>query len=253
MRTLALVLILLAGIQAVCLASGEITVSAAMSLKSPLEEIGRAFEAETNGVKAIFNFGPSGGLCSQIEAGAPVDVFVSAGQSDMDRLDKAGFSLNETTVIFASNKLVLIVSNEAKAKIDSFKSLSGDKIDKIAIGNPKTSPAGRYAMQAFEYYGVKDAVSGKLVFAEHVRQIMDYVSRREADAGIVYESDALSNDKSVNMAAHADPKSHEDIIYPATVVKGSKNMEDARRFVIFLKSKTAQGILKKYGITPKAD
>jgi molybdate transport system substrate-binding protein len=122
----------------------EITVSAAISLKNAFEEIGKLYQSK-GGPKVLFNFGASGDLSRQIEGGAPVDVFASAAQKDMDGLDDKGLVLKDTRSNFAANAVVLIVPTGSKISPPSFELLAAKEIQRIAVGNPNTVPAGRYA------------------------------------------------------------------------------------------------------------
>jgi molybdate transport system substrate-binding protein len=224
----------------------EITVSAAISLKDAFQEIGKKY-TETTGVKVIFNFGGSGALARQIEGGAPVDVFASAAQKDMNSAESKGFIKKDTRKDFARNALVLIGPKSSAVRINKFEDLSSDKVKRIAVGNPKTVPAGRYAAEAFDYYGVAFKIRDKLVYAENVRQVLDYVARGEVDAGVVYSTDAAVRMKDIYIAANASEASHKPIIYPIAVVKDTKNVSAAGAFVRLVLSKEGSAILGKYG------
>jgi len=146
----------------------EITVSAAISLKNVFEEIGKLYESR-EGTTCVFNFGASGDLIRQIAGGAPVDVFASAAQKDMDEADKQGLIIDGTRANFAANSVVLIVPVGTTASLKTFEGLSATEIKKIAVGDPKTVPAGRYAEDVFNYYQILSAIKDKLIFAENVR------------------------------------------------------------------------------------
>jgi molybdate transport system substrate-binding protein len=225
----------------------EITVSAAISLKNAFEEIGKLYESKVTGAKVFFNFGASSDLARQIEGGAPVDIFASAAQKDMDGLDGKGLVLQGTRSNFAANSIVLIIPAASKATLSSFEGLNAHEIRKIAVGNPKTVPAGRYADEVFSYYKLLPFIQDKLVFAENVRQVLDYVSRGEVDAGIVYTTDAAAKEKEIKVVAIAPDASHKPVVYPIAVIKGSKNEEAAKAFVSLVLSPDGQKILEKYG------
>lgn len=225
----------------------EMTVSAAISLKNALEEIGRVFESKHKGARVVFNFGASGSLRRQIEGGAPVDVFASASQEDMDGIEQKGMIMKDTRVNFAANTVVLVVPVGSKAKIKSFECLMSREIKRIAIGNPKTVPAGRYAQEVFKYYKVAETIKDKLIFAKNVRQVLDYVARGEVDAGIVYSTDAMARSKKVKVVAAASEASLKPVVYPIAVVKGSKNELLAKEFVALVVSREGKRILEKYG------
>ncbi len=135
--------------------NSEITVSAAVSLKEAFTEIGSEFSAET-GTKVLFNFGGSGTLQKQIESGAPADVFAAAGESEMNALAEKELINVDSRRKFASNSIVLIVPAESKIEIADFEGLQSADIKKIAIGNPKTVPAGQYTKQTFDSLDLSD-------------------------------------------------------------------------------------------------
>ena len=158
-------------------AGEELTVSAAISLKNAFEDIGRQFEKSHPGVKVLFNFGASGDLARQIEAGAPVDVFASAALKDMDELDRKGLIRSGSKMDFAGNTLVLVFPNHSPIPGKSLQDLKDGRIQRIAIGNPKTVPAGRYAQEVLTRLQLWEILKNKLILAENVRQVLDYVAR----------------------------------------------------------------------------
>ena len=130
----------------------EITVSAAISLKNAFTDIGKIYEKSHPDVKVNFNFGASGDLIKQIQGGAPVAVFASAAQKDMDILEQEGLLVPGSRANLAANMVVLVQPKQATVKLASFPDLAKPEVKKIAIGNPKTVPAGRYAMEVFESF-----------------------------------------------------------------------------------------------------
>ena len=224
----------------------DITVSAAISLKNAFEKIGRLYEAK-QGAKVLFNFGASGDLMTQIAGGAPVDVFASAAQKDMDEAENQGFIVAATRVNIASNSVVLVVPAGAKKSLRSFEGLVASDIKKIAIGNPKTVPAGRYAVDVFNYYKLLPAIKDKFIFTENVRQVLDYVARDEVDAGVVYATDAAARPKETIIIAVAPETSHKPVIYPIAIMKGTKSETLAKAFISLVLSPEGQKILQKYG------
>jgi len=225
----------------------ELTVSAAISLKNAFEEIGKLFEAKYKGVKVNFNFGASGDLVRQIEGGAPVDVFASAAQKDMDEAEKKGLILPNSRINFAGNTVVLITPAGSKIPIKTFQDIGLNQVGKIAAGNPKTVPAGRYAEEVFVYYKMLPAIKKKLIYAEHVRQVLDYVARGEVDAGVVYATDAMVKAKDIRIVATAPEDSHKPVIYPAAVVKSTNKEGLAKAFVSFLISGEGRMVLERHG------
>lgn len=224
---------------------GEIIVSAAASLRDTFRETGRLYESHT-GRQVTFNFGASGALQKQIEAGAPVDVFASAGRPQMEALVKQGLIAPETQHDFARNSLVLVVPPDTRPVMKEFSELNaGSK--RIAIGNPRTVPAGEYARQSLTYLGMWDQLQPRLILAEDVRQVLDYVARGEVDAGIIYASDAQAAQKRTLLVAHAPAESHAPIFYPVGIVRASRQQDAARAFIALLLSDEGQRILEKYG------
>ena len=225
----------------------EITVSAAISLKNAFEETGKIFMQNHPGTKVIFNFGGSGDLARQIEAGAPVDVFASAAQKDMDDLGKKDLIAPNSRRDFARNGVVLVKPANSIIPLQTFTDLQMKEIRKIVIGNPKTVPAGRYAEEALRHHDLWDAVKDKLIFAENVRQALDYVARNEVDAGLVYSTDAIARSKEVKVVVKLPEGSHQPVVYPMGVIKGTKVGTLSKAFVDFVISEEGQRILSRYG------
>ena len=228
----------------------EITVSAAISLKDAFQEIGKLFQKNQAGSRVLFNFGASGDLARQIEAGAPVDVFASAARKDMDNIDRKGLLAVDSRADFARNAIVLVKPAASKIQMKSIRDLANGEVKKIAIGNPKTVPAGRYAEEFLRYANVWSVIQDKLVFAENVRQVLDYVARNEVDAGLVYATDARNRPREVTTVITAPESSHEPVAYPIAAIKGAKAEISARGFVQFVLSAQGQEILSKYGFQP---
>jgi molybdate transport system substrate-binding protein len=226
--------------------SGEILVSAAMSLKDACEEMGSVFERET-GIRVRFNLGASGLLQRQIETGAPVDIFASAGERQMNDLQSQGLIFRETRKDFAHNTLVLITPAHSPISIRSLQDLTRPAVSRIAIGNPRTVPAGQYAAEALRSLRLWDKVQNRLVLAENVRQVLEYVMRGEVDAGFVYASDMIEVHGKAVVAVQVPNGSYSPIRYPIAVVKGTSERTGAQRFIDLVLSSRGQAILKKYG------
>ena len=227
-------------------ANKQLLVSAAISLKDALTEIKQEFESGHPGVKVNYNFGASGTLQLQIEQGAPVDVFASAGASQMDSLQKKGIVLSDTRRDFAGNTAVLVAPKSASLPVSSFSDLTKAEVKRIAIGNPATVPAGDYAKEILENMGVWEGIKSKLVMGENVRQVLTYVEQGNVDAGIVYSTDA-STSHDVTVAATAPEGSSKPIVYPIAVVGASKQPKEAKEFVEFVSGPKGQAALAKYG------
>ena len=227
-------------------AKTELTVSAAISLKDALDEVKQVYGSANPGVSLAMNYGGSGTLQIQIEQGAPVDIFLSAAPKQMDALAAKGLLLDGTRGDLLRNDVVLIVPKDSSLQIASFQDLARTDIKKVALGEPATVPAGQYAKEVLTSLGIYDAVNAKAVLAKDVRQVLTYVETGNVDAGIVYATDALSSSK-VNVVATAPENSHDPVIYPAAVVKDSKNPAAARAFLDFLSGAQARTIFQKYG------
>lgn len=226
----------------------DLTVSAAVSLKDAFNEIGEVYKAKTDR-KVNFNFGASGALQKQIETGAPVDVFASAGEKQMNELASKNLIDAANRRDFARNELVLIVPADSKLNLPDFAQLNNPDIKKIAVGNPKTVPAGQYTAQVLEKLNLQNSLQTKLIFAEDVRQVLDYVVRGEVDAGIVYVSDAKIAAEKVRVVATAAEDTHEPILYPMAIIKDTKQKQSAQEFINVVLSAEGQNILRKYGFS----
>jgi molybdate transport system substrate-binding protein len=233
----ALALACLAG----CHDKGEpttLTVSAAVSLKEPLEELGAGFERAHPGTKVLFNFAATGDLARQIEAGAPVDVFAAAAAAPMDRLAAAGRLDGESRRTIARNRLVL-VARAADCPRFRFATLGSAPPAHLAIGDPRTVPAGEYADQLLTTIGAKSALEPHLLPAANVRLALDLVARGEAEAGIVYATDVAVAPALAICDTAPDEKSPR-VEYPMAAIAGSPHAEQARAFVAYVASDTGR-------------
>jgi molybdate transport system substrate-binding protein len=228
--------------------ASEITVSAAVSLKDALDEIGKKYEGIHPGAKVVFNYGGSGTLRNQIEQGAPVDVFFSASEKDMDALNAKSLIQSDTRRDIVANTLVLIVPADRDSGIHDFADLAAAQVKTIAVGEPTTVPAGMYAQQVFTALGITAAVQGKLVLAKDVRQGLTFVATGNADAGVVYSTDARITSK-VRVVATARANSHDPIVYPVAVLKGAHHPAEALALVGYFAADDAKAIFQKFGFT----
>lgn len=224
--------------------AGSITVSAAASLTNAFTELKTLFE-KTDGSTVTTNFAASNPLLRQMQEGAPVDVFASADQETMDKAAAARLIDIATRSDFATNGLVLVVPADSRLKIASVTDLRADTVRRIAVGNPDSVPAGRYAKAALTAAGLWEALTPKLVVAESVRQALDYVARGEVDAGFVYATDATIAREKVLVAATMT--GHKPVSYPIAVATSSSDPETAKRFIAFVRSPEGQAVLAKYG------
>jgi molybdate transport system substrate-binding protein len=226
----------------------DLTVSAAISLKDSLDETAQLYRAEMPDAEIHFNYGASGTLQRQVEEGAPVDIFVSASPNQMDALESKGLVLPGTRKDLARNAIVLIVP-KGRAGISSFQDLARPEAKVIAIGEPQVVPAGKYAQEVLTHLGLYDQLKPKFVLAKDVRQVLTYVATGNADAGIVYATDAKTSDQ-VTVITTAPEDSHSPVIYPVAVLKGSRNAPAAKSFVDFLLGPKARAVFQKYGFLP---
>ena len=228
-----------------------ITVSAAISLKESLEQVGRDFHART-GDDVRFNFDASGRLEQQIEQGAPVDAFVSAADAEVDDLTRGGQADPATRHVVAGNTLVLVVPPDATPNSTAGPTSLADlatTTGKIAAGDPKSVPAGHYAQQTLAAMKLTAAVAPRLVLGQNVRQVLTYVERGEVSAGLVYGTDAKQAGDAVKVVATADPATHDPIEYPAVVIAASTHPAAAKRFVDYLSTPPARAVLVAHGFT----
>lgn len=224
---------------------GSLLVSAAASLREVLEAMRPVFQQTHPGVQVTFNFGASGALLQQIEQGAPADVLISAARQQMDILAQKGQLLPETRGNLAGNRLALVVPQNSRV-VDRFQRLTNSQVKRIAIGEPRSVPAGQYAEQVLKRLNLFDQVRSKLVFGNNVRQVLAAVESGNADAGIVYVTDAKSSDR-VRTVAIADSLLHAPIVYPMAALRESRNQAAARAFLKFLSGNEARKVLRKYG------
>ncbi|CAK7032338.1 MAG: Molybdate-binding protein ModA [Saezia sanguinis] len=221
----------------------ELIVSAAASLSNAFKDVGEAFEKQNPGVKVTFNFAASGVLLRQIEQGAPVDVFASADQATMDRAKD--LIADSTRFDFARNTLVLIVPAGATQQPAKLEDLKESAYRTIAVGTPSSVPAGNYTQQVMQKEQLWSVLEPKFVFGENVRQVLQYVSRKEADAGFVYGTDAALSANEVTVALVVPTESA--ITYPMAQIKASDKPELAGKFMQFVVSEDGQKILARYG------
>ena len=228
----------------------EVLLSVAISLKDATEELGREFQRTHPGVTLQCNFGASGDLQKQIEAGAPVDLFISAGQRQIDDLEKKGLLLPDSRRTFARNVLTMIVPGDSQLDLHAPADLLRPQVQRVVIGNPKTVPAGQYAEECLRSLGLWEALRPKLVFAENVRQALEYVDRGEVDAGFVYTTDAATRAGRIKEAGRPPQESYAPVIYPGAIVAASKHPALARAFMDLLLSPAGQQVLGRLGFQP---
>lgn len=222
----------------------ELNISAAASLKEAMADLEAAYTSKNPEISFVVNYGSSGSLQQQIEQGAPCDLFISAGEKQMTALEEEGLLLDGTNKDLVKNSLVLVTSNDSE--ISSIDSLNSDAVSKIALGEPSSVPAGKYADETLTSLAIKDSLNNKLVFAKDVKEVLAWTASGNADAGFVYLSDALSSD-GVKIVETISEEYHSPITYPVAIIKDSDDIDAAKAFEDFLFTDEAQEIFEKYG------
>lgn len=220
-----------------------LTLSVAASLQDSITEIEAAYRRD-HPVEFRNNFGASGILAREIEQGAPVDAFISAGPKPMNELQSQNLLLTDSRVDLLRNALVLIAPSGSRLK--GFDGLAGKQVRTVALGDPASVPAGQYGQQALESLHLYDKLQSKIVLGKDVRQVLTYVETGNADAGLVYATDAEASHR-VQVIAIAPENSHDPIVYPIAGMKTSENQSRVRDFIAFLKSPAARDIFERHG------
>lgn len=224
--------------------SAPLLISAAASLQDALEAIDPQFEA-SSGVTVNYNFGSSGSLQQQIEQGAPADVFASAAEKQMDALQQKNLLLTDTRRDLLTNKLVLVVPKNSTLNLTGFRQLTNSGVRRIAVGEFRSVPAGQYTEELFTNLGLLEQLRPTLVFSNNVRSVLAAVESGNVDAGVVYTTDAKSDQ--VTQVATAPSNLHSPIVYPIAVLSRSRSADAAKRYVQYLASDSAKTVFKKYG------
>jgi len=247
-KTTTAVIILLS---VLCLASsafaGEISLSVAASLREVVNELADGFSGKNPGVTFKKNFGGSGALAKQIENGAPADVFISANLEWMDYLKARKLTDNKSIAVFAYNELVFAGRPELKA------SGLGDmvKLGKIAIGSPKSVPAGEYAMEAFKKAGIDRQIEKKLVMARDVRECLMYAEGGMVDGAFVYKTDAHQLARKAKILFTVPQNLYPRVTYPMALTMAGAKKTEAAAFYKYLQTPEARAILARRGFPVK--
>jgi len=237
-------LLALAGAMAVQ-AEEELVVSAGAGLTNAFTDVKKKFEAKHSGVKVLFNFAASGPLLQQIASGAPADVMAVADQKTMNQAQEKNLIVPGSRKVFARNELVLISPKDSKTQVKRLQDLTLPEVKRIAIGNPETVPVGRYTQEALDNEGLWKELEPKLISANTVRQVLDYVSRGEVDAGFVFSSEAMIAKGKVVTVMKVEK--HQPIVFPLAIVAASRKKDLAQKFIDFVLSPEGQEILGSYG------
>ncbi|HTG80669.1 MAG TPA: molybdate ABC transporter substrate-binding protein [Geobacteraceae bacterium] len=226
--------------------AAEISLSVAASLKEVVNELSDSFARKNPDVKLVKNYGASGALAKQIENGAPADIFISANLEWMDYLKQK--SLVETSSIGMFTYNTLVFAGAGDKQVSGMRDLA--KLEKIAIGSPKSVPAGEYAMEAMKKAGVDRLLEKKLVMARDVRECLMYAERGEVDGAFVYRTDALQA-KQVKILFTVPQELYPRVVYPMALTLAGAGKKGAREFLDFLRSAEAKNVLAKYGFQVK--
>lgn len=241
----------------------ELTVFAAASLTETLNQIAEDYKAVAPNVTLTFNFDSSGTLKTQIQEGAVCDVFLSAGQKQMDQLDKTAdasvntegldFVAEGTRVNLLENKVALCVAEGSDASIASFddlaKALEGSDI-LMAMGNSDV-PVGQYTQQILTHYGLDEealANAGKITYGSNVKEVTTQVTEGSVDCGVVYCTDAYS--AGITPVDYATEEMCGQVIYPAAVLNISQHSEEAQAFLDYLQTDAAMQVFEEVGFSP---
>ncbi len=223
-----------------------LTIAAANSLKEALRKVLPRFEAEHPEINVRVIYGPSQSLRKQIEEGAPVDIFLPSLFDEIDHLETKGLIIQGTKRAFAGTSLVLITGSALPAPVRTIHDLETVPVRRIAIGDPKTSSVGKVAAQFLKYSKLEPKLKSQYVFGEHSRAVLDLVAKGEAEVGVVYRTDAASNDK-VRILDTAPVESHTPVRYGVAVMWTAKNVSGAGDFIEFLLAPQTQALFQEYG------
>lgn len=225
--------------------ANEITVSAASSLTNAFRDIAEQYQTENPASKVFLNFAASGVLQQQIAHGAPVDIFASADEKTMDLLVQQQFIQNDSLQLFAKNQLVVITPIDSKIRLSDLSDLQQPAIKRIAISNPDSVPVGHYSKIALQKNLLWEVLQEKTIRTQNVRHSLDYVARKEVDAGFVYRTDALLAPDQVQIALTVDMQ--ENVHYPIAITRNGTNKIEAANFIRYVLSAAGQKILAQYG------
>lgn len=225
--------------------AAELKISAAVSLSEAMTEIVDLY-AKEHGEKPQLNLGGSNALARQIKAGAPCDVFFSADEATLNQLLEEDLLHGNSVTKLLGNSLVVITPASTPLKITGAADLASASIRRLALGDPAAVPAGVYARKWLEHQNQWQAVSGKVVATENVRAALAAVSSANAEAGVVYMTDAILS-KEVRISFEVPENQTPAIIYPVAATKSSPDPGKAIRFISFLKSEPSRVVFRKYG------
>ena len=240
----------------------ELTVFAAASLTETLTDISELYKEEHPEVSLVFNFDSSGTLKTQIQEGAVCDLFISAGQTQMDQMDSTAdpsvntegldLVLEDSRIDILENKVVLCVSDSNSVPLETFDDMAAAlKEGTILLGMGNSDvPVGQYTQKILEYYGLNEeklAANGLISYGSNVKEVTTQVSEGTVDCGVIYCTDAYS--AGLTASDYATPEMCGQVIYPAAVIKNSQHQEEAQAFLDFLQTDPCMEIFEQVGFS----
>lgn len=226
----------------------ELTILAAASLTDVCNEIKTEYEAAHPNVTLNFSYGASGALQTQIEEGAPADLFFSAATKQMTALNDEGLMDPDSIVKLLENKVVLIVPEGSDKDITSFEDVATDKVGMIGLGEPGSVPVGQYSEEIFTSLGILDTVKTKANYGSDVRTVLSWVETGAVDCGVVYATDAYVGEN-IQIVCEAPAGSCKQVIYPVGIVKASEHADAAAEFLAYLQTDHAMQKFESYGFS----
>ena len=223
----------------------QLLISAAISLSDVLDELERVFEA-AGAIRVDINLAGSNTLARQIVAGAPVDLFVSANEAEMQRVERAARVREGSRTILLSNQLVVVSPDDRRGRLRSVGDLLGPAVQRIALGDPAAVPAGVYARRYLESLGLWDELAGKVVPTRSVRAALAAVEAGNADAAFVYRTDATTARRAA-VAFEIPIRDAPEIRYLAAIIEDGPNPTAAVEFLRFLRSAAARAVFERAG------
>ena len=209
-------------------------------------------EAEYPNIRVTLSYGGSGALQTQIEEGAPADVFISAATKQMTALEEEGLVNSESIVQLLENKVVLIVPKESDTRVSSFEDAATDAVTMIGLGEPGSVPVGQYSEEIFTSLGILDAVKAKANYGSDVRTVLSWVETAAVDCGVVYATDAYTSED-VTIICEAPKGSCERVVYPIGIVAASAHPDEAAAWIAFLQSDASMELFEAYGFSDARD
>ena len=226
---------------------GELLVSTASSLTEVMKRMEEEFHQLEPDIELSFNYGSSSKLRSQIEQGAPADLFLSASEKDMELLESQQLIEAGSMVPFAENRLVLASLEEFPEMVDFTEAVMHAE-EAIAVGEPDSVPVGEYTRQALESEGLWQPLEGRLIYAKDARQVVTYIESGNAGLGVVYSSDAVISQEIKGILEV--PGQTNPVVYPGAIVAASEKQQAASAFLDFVTGPKGQAILEQYGFLP---